>query len=172
MVGKNITNQSRHTTFKMHWLIRLYHSLTVFMDLTKWRLQSCYICRVVDSSCTCLNHWDIKWEEGKTETKLINNTLMYPTALRGKVKEISQEDQWEMVSLMELNVSLWNEKEIYSDYFALHIQLAEVLYWRDVWSCQNKHGNNILNSWSSIFVWRNGFMMQTIKMKSCMHEKK
>ena len=33
-----------------------------------------------------------------------------------------------MVSLMELNVSLWKVKEIYPDYFALHIQLAEVLY--------------------------------------------
>ncbi len=54
--------------FKMHLLKRIYLYPAIFLDHTKWYLQSFYIPQVVDSSCTCLNHLEFRWEVEKIET--------------------------------------------------------------------------------------------------------
>ncbi len=69
----NFTTQFPCMTFEMHLLKRFFHYLTIYMDRTKWCLQSYYIHQVVGSSCTCLNHLGIRWEVEKIETSLIDN---------------------------------------------------------------------------------------------------
>ena len=74
-----ITAQFPCMTLEIHLLKRVFHYLTIFMDRTKWCLQSYYIRQVGGSSCTCLNHLGIRWEVEKIETSLVNNVYKYQT---------------------------------------------------------------------------------------------
>ncbi len=69
---------------------------------------------------------------GKDRDFIDKQHIQISSLINRQVNKIFQEDQWEMDLLMELNVSLQNKREIFSNYCVLHIQKMEAVLWRDL----------------------------------------